>query len=92
MLSPGRFRHAEFESEIENLIFVHTDLEIEENLRKRYILLTRSAGYLVSERVLKPFKAFWSLSTTQVSIRRGRGWTGRQAEECEAARADGVQY
>ena len=30
-LSPGRFRHAESESEVENVEILHPDLEIKEN-------------------------------------------------------------
>ena len=43
-LSPGRFRHAEAESEVKNLQIFHPDLEIKENDLENFFLLIRSSG------------------------------------------------
>ena len=43
-LSPGRFWHAEAESEVKNLQNFHTDLEIMENDLQKSVLLIRSSG------------------------------------------------
>ena len=43
-LSPGRFRHAEAESEVKNLQISHPDLEIKENDLQIFFKI-RSSGY-----------------------------------------------
>ena len=43
-LSPGRFWHAEAESEVKNLQNVHPDLEMKENDLQKICLLMRSSG------------------------------------------------
>ena len=44
-LSPGRFPHAEAESEVKNLQNFHPDLEMKENDLQNFLLLIRSSGY-----------------------------------------------
>ena len=43
-LSPGRFWHAEAESDVKNLQNVHPDLEMKENDLQKIVLLVRSSG------------------------------------------------
>ena len=48
-LSPGRFRHAEAESEVKNLQIFHPDVEMKENnLQICFFFLIRSSGYLLT--------------------------------------------